>query len=93
MAALLLYQPAGQGPGSIAKLVWEASQGLLAATRAGRRDLAERIGVWLANTREDPRCTPAMARIINSALGIALARFGGTAPAFTPFQPDDGEAA
>lgn len=93
MATLLVYQPAGQGPGSIAKLVWEASQGLLAATRAGRRDLAEHIGVWLANTREDPRCTPAMARIINSALAIALARFGGATADLAPFQPDDGEAA
>ena len=93
MGALIRYQPAGRGPGSIAKLVWEASQGLLAATRAGRRDLAERIGVWLANTREDPRCTPSMARVINSALGIALSRFGGIPPVFDPLQPDDGEAA
>ncbi|MEW6256916.1 MAG: hypothetical protein AB1592_13255 [Pseudomonadota bacterium] len=93
MGALIIYQPAGPGPGSIAKLVWEGSQGILAATRAGRRDLAARIGVWLANTREDPRCTPAMARVINSALSIALARFGGAAPDFAPLQPDDGEAA
>ena len=93
MGALILYQPGGRGPESIARLVWHASQAMLAATRTGRRDLAEKIGPWLVNTREDPRCTPPMCRVINSALGIALSRFGGIPPVFDPLQPDDGEAA
>lgn len=93
MAALLLYSPAGRGPESIAKLVWTASQGLMLATREGHRPLAEQMSRWLVNTREDTRCTAPMRRVIDHSLEIALARFGGTPPAFEPLQPDDGEAA
>lgn len=93
MSTIIAYQPGGKGPGSIARIAWQASQGLLAATRAGRRDLAEKISVWMINTREDPRCTPALGRILDSALAIAFARFGGAGPGFVPIQSDDGEAA
>ncbi|MEP9378429.1 hypothetical protein ABLE91_17060 [Aquabacter sp. CN5-332] len=91
MGALIAFSPSGRGPESITKLVWAASQGLLQATREGERDVAEKMGVWLANTREDARCTPALRRTIDRALEIALRRFGGTAPSFSPVQPDDGD--
>lgn len=93
MSTIIVYRHVGRGPESIARLAWHASQGLLTATRVGRRDLAEEISVWMINTREDPRCTQALGRILDSALAIAFARFGGAGPGFVPIQSDDGEAA
>ncbi|MBB6308945.1 hypothetical protein [Xanthobacter tagetidis] len=91
--ALITYSPSGTGPGAIAKLVWAASQALLQAARDGQREAAEQIGMWLANTRPDPRCTPRVQRTIDRSLEIARARLGGAGPDFQPIQPDDGEAA
>lgn len=74
-------------------LIWTASRRLLAAAREGRRDTAENFGRALVNTREHPACTPSMRRVIDSALTIALARFGGAGPGFTPAQSDEGDVA
>jgi len=93
MGALVSYSPAGRGPGSIVRLVWTASLGLLTATRTGQRERAAVLGLWLTNTRADPRCTPHMRRTIDRALQIATGTFGGIPPAFEPLQPDDGAAA
>ena len=91
--ALITYSPGGSGAGAIAKVVWAASQALLEAARGGQREAAERIGLWLTNTRDDPRCTARVKRTIDRSMDIARARLGGTAPRFQPIQPDDGEAA
>lgn len=93
MGALISYSPGGTGPGSIARLVWQASQALLFAVRTGQRDAAARVGPWMVSMREDPRCTGPLARTIDRALEIALRQFGGAAPTFEPVQPSDGEAA
>lgn len=81
MAARIAHLPSRGGLSGTARLVWQASQALLRAVRTGDRAQAERLGVWLANTREDRRCTPALARTINSGLEIALRTFGGETPA------------
>ena len=93
MGALVLPPSGANETERVAQLIWEASRRLMTATRWGRRDIAAEISRALANTREHPRCTPPMARVINSALGIALSRFGGISPDLAPLQPDDGEAA
>lgn len=74
MGALITFSPGGPGPGSIAKLVWATSQGLLEAAAQGHRDAARRLGIWLLNTRDDPRCTPAVARTIDRAIEAAQRR-------------------
>lgn len=105
--ALVTFTPGGPGPGAIAKLVWTSSQCILEAAAQGQREAASRLGIWLANTRSDPRCTPALARTIDHALEAGAARLGNAdAPArcaqviplrrrrSSPnIQPDDGEAA
>ncbi|MEW6121616.1 MAG: hypothetical protein AB1698_03320 [Pseudomonadota bacterium] len=93
VGALVLPPPGANETERVAQLIWEASRRLLTATRWGRRDIAAEISRALANTREHPSCTPPMARVINSALGIALRQFGGATPDLSPLQPDDGEAA
>lgn len=93
MADIINFNPAGAGTGSIVKLVWSASQGLLEAARAGQRETAARLGIWLANTASDPRCTPRLAHFIDSRLATARQRLGGAGTTFEPIQPDDGEAA
>lgn len=92
MSTLLTYTPGGPWPGSIVKLVWCGSTSLLHAARQGQRDTAERLALWLSNTRADPRCTPSLARTIDRALEIARRHLGG-GPTLTPLQPDDGEVA
>ncbi|MFG1376119.1 hypothetical protein [Xanthobacter autotrophicus] len=87
MALIITYQPGGTGPGSIAKLVWATSQAMLQAAQDGQREAARRIGLWLAATRADPRCTPALARTIDRALDVAERRLA------SPAQPTDGAAA
>lgn len=74
--ALVTFSPGGTGPGAIAKLVWASSQSILEAAAQGHREAAGRLGIWLANTREDPRCTPALARTIDHALEAGAARLG-----------------
>lgn len=93
MAMLLALPPRSPALDTSAIIVWSASTALLAAVRAGDRRQAEEMGTLLVNTREDRRCTPARARVIDSTMEIALRAFGGTAPAFQPAQPDDGEVA
>ncbi len=77
----------------LADLAWHASHDLIEAARAGNRQAATLPAMWLSNTREHPNCSPALARMAGHALEIGLASFGGTVPAFSPLQPDDGEAA
>lgn len=91
MAILILRAPLNDGLAGVSRLVWSSSQALLGAARSGNRARAEALGIWLANTREDRRCTPTLARTIDSALEIALRSFGGTSQ--RPRQGDDGAAA
>lgn len=106
--ALVTFTPGGTGPGAIAKLVWASSQCILEAAAQGHREAAGRLGIWLANTRSDPRCTPALARTIDHALEAGAARLGNPAGATARcaqviplrrrrsspnIQPDDGEVA
>lgn len=92
-ARLITYRPGSAGPDALARLVWQSSTALLAAARAGRRDLAGSLGLWLDNTRRDPRCTPPLARVIDGSLCAARRHLGGGTADFTPLQPDDGAAA
>lgn len=91
MATLIAYSPGGRDPGGAVEMFWHASQTLQQAARLGRRDLAVAPGHLLAATRADRRCSRALARSIDSTLAAAARRLGGTAPDFTPVQPDDGE--
>lgn len=105
MAHLIIFSPGGTGPGAIAKLVWAGSQAVLEAARGGQSEAAQRLGVWLLNTRADPRCTPPLARVIDRALEAARQRLAPAAELaaadviplrrwrFEPVQPDDGEVA
>lgn len=93
MATLITYFPTS-GPESIARLVWGASQEMLQAARAGDRHSAANIGQWLVNTREDPRCRPALAKTITHSLEIALQHCDGIAvSSTTPPAPTGGGAA
>ncbi|WP_454919252.1 hypothetical protein [Xanthobacter sediminis] len=80
MGAVIAYDPGARGPGAIAKLVWCASQSLLEAARMGEPGATERNGRWLHALREDARCSPALARIIDGSLTAAASRLSAPAP-------------
>lgn len=92
MADIITF-PARGGTESMAALVWATSRSLLEAARLGRRDAAMRLGIWLTNTARHKDCTEPLARVIDGTLKAARDILGGTAPAFEPIQPDDGEVA
>ncbi|MFG1255914.1 hypothetical protein V5F79_01215 [Xanthobacter flavus] len=107
MGTLITFTPGGTGPGSIAHLVWASSQGMLQAAMQGHRQVVDKLGIWLINTSQDPRCTPTMVRVIDHTIEAATRRLAaGPAPEaqpcavvplrpwrFEPIQPDDGEVA
>lgn len=90
--AALLSPPADTPLPHLIDLAWHASFDLLEAIRAGDLHAAVIPAAWLAATREHPRATPALKRMAGHTLEISLKAFGGTAPAFDPVQPSDGEA-
>lgn len=107
MGTLITFTPGGAGPGSIAHLVWASSQGMLQAAALGHREAVGKLGIWLLNTSQDPRCTTAMVRVIDHTLEAANRRLAAGPEAeaqpcavvplrpwrFEPIQPDDGEVA
>ena len=77
----------------LTRAVLAASKSLLEAARAGQREAAERIGMWLDNTRADDACPQRLRRTIDRNMEIARGLLGGSGGDFSPIQPDDGEAA